>query len=81
MPDVYVTNNEAGDYFVGIEVDGTFIPFATLPATKIGHATERAKNLSELAGSDDPEAVKRHDEAAASLPYSRKTTEPKGGKS
>lgn len=71
MPSSFVTvENKAGDVFYGIEVDGTFISLGNVPAFRIKQMQERASNLSELAKSDDAEAVARHDEAAEALPYS-----------
>jgi hypothetical protein len=72
MADVHVITNEAGDYFVGFEADGVFVPIGGASAARVKQVQERAANLAELAKSDDPEAVKRHDVAAQASPYSVK---------
>lgn len=73
MPDLSLVTGPSGDVHVGFDADGTFIPFAQVSGARIKQLQDRAADLSELSKSDDPEALKRHDEAAAALPYSTKT--------
>lgn len=69
MSDIAITTNEAGDHFVGFEVDGTFVPFATVPASRIAQLQERAAELAELAKEPGEGAASRHADAANGLPY------------
>lgn len=88
MSDLHVIQNEAGDYFVGFDADGTFVSIGNVSASRVRQLQERAASLAELAQADDAESVKRHDEAAAGLPYKvpgkgggRAASESKGGAS
>jgi hypothetical protein len=74
MADLHVVANEAGDHFVGIDVDGTFVPVASVTASRIAQLQERAADLAELAKADDAASVQRHADAAAALPYTTKST-------
>lgn len=38
-----------GNVAIGVEVEGVFVPLATIPAHRIEHAVERGKNLAERA--------------------------------
>jgi len=73
MADLHVVTNDAGDHFVGLDIDGTFVPVASVSATRIAQLQERGKELSTLSEADDADSQKRHDEAAASLPYKTQT--------
>lgn len=69
MSNIAITTNEDGDHFVGFEVDGTFVPFATVPASRIAQLQERAAELAELAKEPGEGAASRHADAANGLPY------------
>jgi hypothetical protein len=73
MADLHVVANEAGDHFVGIDVAGTFVPVASVTASRIAQLQERAADLAELAKADDADSIQRHAEAASALPYTTKT--------
>lgn len=81
MADLHVIQNDAGDYFVGFDADGTFVSIASVPASRVVQLQERAASLAELAKADDAENIKRHAEAASSLPYTVKSKSTKGGSS
>lgn len=81
MTGLHVIKNANGDYFVGFDADGTFIPVSSVSGARVTQLQERAANLAELAKADDAESVKRHNEAAAGLPYSTTATKQKGGAS
>lgn len=55
---VVTAKNAAGDVALGIEVEGAFIPFASVPAHRIQHAVDRHANLTERAKANDEEAQK-----------------------
>jgi hypothetical protein len=74
MADLHVVTNDAGDHFVGLDIDGTFVPVASVGAARIKQLQERAANLSALSEADDADSQKRHDEAAAGLPYKVQAT-------
>lgn len=80
MSDISVTTNEAGDHFVGFEVDGTFIPFASVSANRIAQLQERAANLAELAAEEGEGAKGRHADAANALPYKAGSSKSSAGK-
>lgn len=61
MADVVKATNEAGDVSIGIEEDGVFVPFATVPAHRIAHRVERGKQLAERVEGGDEEAQKAVD--------------------
>lgn len=69
MASVAVTKNDAGDYFAGFVVDGTFVPFANVSAGRVAQLQERAAGLKELAAEEGESAASRHAEAANALPY------------
>lgn len=81
MPDVKVHETEGGDYFVGFEVDGVFIPTGHVGAARVTQLKERAADLAELAKADDADSVARHKAAAESLPYSTKAASKSKSKS
>jgi hypothetical protein len=81
MADVQIVTGENGDVHVGFVDGDTFVPFAHVGANRIAQLKERAASLSELAKADDADSQRRHDEAAAALPYTTKTTKAKGGAS
>lgn len=58
MASVKAESNAAGDYAIGIEVEGVFIPFAQVPAHRIAHQIERRQQLEERAQANDDEAQK-----------------------
>lgn len=68
-PSLSITQNDAGDYFVGFDVDGTFVSIASVSANRVTQLQERGANLAELAAETDPASVARHAEAANALPY------------
>jgi hypothetical protein len=72
--DLHVVTNDAGDHFVGLDIDGTFVPVASVGAARIKQLQERAANLSALSEADDADSQKRHDEAASGLPYKVQAT-------
>ena len=55
-----------GDASIGAEIDGVYVPFASVPAARIEHLKERAADLVARleTNPDDPEAA----EAIAALP-------------
>jgi len=53
---VVTARNADGDVAVGVEVEGAFVAFATIPAYRIQHAVERQKTLTERAEANDAEA-------------------------
>lgn len=79
MANVVTVEHGNGDVSAGVEIDGTFVPFATVTKARIGHLQERASNLSKRLESDDPEDVKRAQDAVDLLPISSKATKTKGG--
>ena len=56
MASVKVEQNAAGDYAIGVEVEGAFIPFAQVSAARIAHQVERRQDLEEKAKGGDEEA-------------------------
>lgn len=70
-----------GDVSLGLDIEGAFVPFATVSAARIGHLTERAADLAAKLESSDPEEVKRAEEAIAQLPISSSAKSEKGGES
>jgi hypothetical protein len=56
LADVKAQRNAAGDYAIGVEVEGVFIPFAAVSAARIQHAVERRQNLEQRASENDEEA-------------------------
>lgn len=79
MANVVTVEHGDGSVSAGFDVDGTFVPIATVSAHRIGHLQERAKDLTGKLGSDDPEEVKRAQDAVDQLPISSKTKTKKGG--
>lgn len=69
---VAVHTNEDGDAVVGVEADGVFVPFTTIPAYRIGHYRERGEQLLERAAAGDAAAG----EALALVPAT--TKKPRG---
>jgi hypothetical protein len=59
-----------GTRYLGEDVDGVFIPFASVSAARVGHLVERGKDLGEKLQSKDSEEVKRAQEAVDSFPIS-----------
>lgn len=85
---VTVVEGPDGTRFLGEEVDGVFVTFASVTGPRVKHLVERGKSLQEKLESDDPEEVKRAQEAVDALPISapkasrgKKTDEPEGGES
>lgn len=73
-PAIVVTTNAAGDHFAGFEIDGLFVPFASVTANRIEQLRERAGNLATLKDEPGEAAKLRHDEAANALPYTTAST-------
>lgn len=46
-----------GDHSIGVEIDGVFTPFATLPAARVAHHSERVASLTERADAGDEYAT------------------------
>jgi hypothetical protein len=59
-----------GTRYIGEDVDGVFVPFASVSAARVGHLVERGKDLAEKLKSNDSEEVKRAQEAVDSFPIS-----------
>lgn len=62
--------NEAGDVLVGVERDGVFVPFTTVPGFRFEHYRERGENLVERAAAGDAEAAS----ALSAVPATTKTS-------
>lgn len=62
MGDLKVAENAAGDRAVGIEVEGAFVPLASIPASRVQHMVERHADLTEKAKGGDENAQKVLDE-------------------
>jgi hypothetical protein len=59
-----------GTRYYGEDVEGIFIPFASVSAARVGHLVERGKDLGEKLKSNDADEVRRAQEAVDSLPIS-----------
>lgn len=79
MANVVTVEHGDGSVSAGFDVDGVFVPVATVSASRIAHLKERSDNLSDLLESDDPEEVKRAEDAVSQLPISSKPAKSKGG--
>ena len=69
MSGLHVIQNDAGDYFVGFDADGTFVSIASVSAVRVTQLQERAAGLAELAKAGDHGSTERHKQAAFGLPY------------
>jgi len=68
MSDVVKVEHENGDVSIGLELDGVYIPFASVTGARIAGLQERAANLAERSEANpDDKAVA---EALANLPTS-----------
>ena len=69
MAGVVHVEHENGDQSIGVVVDGTYVPFASVTGARVAGLQERAANLAERAKADpDDKAVA---EAYANLPTSK----------
>ena len=59
-----------GTRYLGEDVDGVFVPFASVTSARVGHLVERGKDLGEKLKSNDPEEVKRAQDAVDAFPIS-----------
>ena len=76
---VQVVETPDGTRHYGETIDGVFVPFAAVTAARVKQLVERGKDLSSKLESDDPEEVKRAQDAADLLPISVKTKSGNGG--
>ena len=76
---VTVVEGPDGTRYLGEEVDGVFVAYASVTAARVGHLVERGKSLQAKLESDDPEEVKRAQEAIDALPVSAKSKPSKEG--
>lgn len=53
-----------GNHAIGVEVEGVFVPFATVPEHRVRHAVERGKTLQERVAGDPGD---RRDQAQKAL--------------
>ena len=58
MADIKLGTNANGDHAVGVEVEGVFIPVASVPAHRIEQMRERNADLLAKAEAGDEEAQK-----------------------
>ena len=79
MANVVTVEHGDGSVSAGFDLDGVFVPFATVSAQRIGHLKDRAADLTEKLSSNDPEEVARAEEAVSVLPLSAKKSTSKGG--
>lgn len=79
MASVKAEQNPAGDYAIGVEVEGVFIPFVQVPAERIQHALERQQTLEERAAENDEQAQGVLDAEFGAKPAAEEKSGAKGG--
>lgn len=79
MASVKVVEHGEGDHSVGFELDGVFIPVATIPAYRIEHYKERAKVLEQRAKEGDEAAEQALEILPTSASAPAKSKSEKGG--
>jgi hypothetical protein len=70
VPDLHLVEHGNGDYSIGAEIEGVYVPFASVDAARVKHLQERAATIEERYDAGDDEEKKRLDEATALLPTS-----------
>lgn len=79
MANVQVVEHGSGDVSIGVDVEGVYVPFASVTAARIAHLVERAAGLQARSESGDAEDEKRVREALDNLPVSSKASSAKEG--
>lgn len=75
--DVVALKNAAGDVAIGVEIEGVFVSFVTVPAQRIAHYVERGQQLAERA---KDEAHEGHEQAQKALEADFKGSKPNAAK-
>lgn len=78
MATAKVEQNAAGDYALGIDVGGAFVPFAVITAARVAHQVERHEDLTAKAEAGDKNAQEVLSEGFAAPNASWTDDEPKG---
>lgn len=81
MANPVLAENAAGDVAIGVEVDGAFIPIASVQKHRIDHLVERHNDLLEKVEADDPNAKEVMDNDFAVGSKSKPKAAEKGGES
>jgi hypothetical protein len=76
---VKVEQNAAGDYAVGVEHEGVFIPVSTVSANRVTQLVERRQDLEQKAKDGDEAAQEALDSEYGAKPKSKSEDEKKGG--
>lgn len=79
MASVKAEQNPAGDYAIGVEIEGVFVPFVQVSAARIQHAVERRENLEQRASENDEEAQAVLDAEFGAKPAEGAESGSKGG--
>lgn len=81
MASVSVVEHGNGDVSIGVEIDGTYVPFSTVSAARIAHLQDRAASLNaRLADEGDEAAQDAHGQLPTTVTGARSSAKDKEGK-